>query len=858
MNYMFFECDSLNSLDLSMFDTSSLTEMDFMFAYSKWLISLDLSNFNTSNVYTMKNVFEGCKSLDFLDISNFDTSEVIYMDGMFKGCENLKSLDLSNFHTPKLKYINQTFTNCQSLNLLDISNFEINQTVNMESLFTGCCSLSSLIINDYNLDYIQILKNMFNTCNDLDFINFQIYIDRNESDRFTNLLANNTFENIIICENKDNMMKSIVNIIYLFKCTDEYCKQNFKNNICSSNILNDSSELNISEHIIPTGDCSGIDFFNNRCRPENMTNIIVSTFIVDILDDIENGKFKEIFNEIITNDSYIIKEENNATYIISTVSSQYLTNHSTVGLQECESKLKDVYSLDKNEPLVLLKTEYDIQQIKVPIIEYQLFSKNGTKLDLMYCDSLPQIVQIPVNISEQEFIHNPNSDFYQDKCYPYTSEYDTDLTNYDRKKNYNNKLLALCEKNCEYNQYNEETKMVECICQIKTEFPILADDQDVNIYDLMDQFVDVIKHWNLFLFTCYKRTFSSGGLKKNSASYIIIIVVTAVIVSAIFFGIKGYIKYNKKITNMFDRKASIYTDTQIDNTNNADTILENPNVTQNYQNGLAIIPRSSYNINNNTNFDNSNIIKYTNNNNNQKNSNIKIKNPELLNDFEMNNLEYEDALEYDKRTFCETYGSLMKTKELIYFTFFLKDDYNSKIIKICLFLFSLCLDYAVNALFFNDKTMHKIYIDRGDYNFVYQLTQITCSFLISLAITLIVQYFLISEKDIAKIIKKPEAKEDQLNELLRKSKIKFVIFFIIMIVFLLLFWYYLASFCAVYENTQGALIKDTLLSFVISLLVYPLIFCFILTAMRCFSLKDKNNIRKRLYKISIFVVDKFL
>ena len=42
---------------------------------------------------------------------------------------------------------------------------------------------------------------------------------------------------------------------------------------------------------------------------------------------------------------------------------------------------------------------------------------------------------------------------------------------------------------------------------------------------------------------------------------------------------------------------------------------------------------------------------------------------------------------------------------------------------------------------------------------------------------------------------------------------KFMLFFIIGFIYLLFFWYYISSFCAVYENTQIHLIKDTLISF---------------------------------------------
>ena len=204
----------------------------------------------------------------------------------------------------------------------------------------------------------------------------------------------------------------------------EYETEYITENVTESNIINDAN-------------CSGVSFFRDDCAPKNMTNstgIQVSEFIYDILDDIEKGKFNDIFNETIAENKTTTKSENNVTYQISTVSSQYSSNYSTVALEDCESKLKEKYFLGQNETLILLKVEYGIEQLKIPIIEYQLFTKNGLKLSLNYCDYLSQSISIPVDINEEEeYIHNPASYFYNDECSIYTSEYDTDLTLYDRK-----------------------------------------------------------------------------------------------------------------------------------------------------------------------------------------------------------------------------------------------------------------------------------------------------------------------------------------------------------------------------------------------------------------------------------------
>jgi len=86
-----------------------------------------------------------------------------------------------------------------------------------------------------------------------------------------------------------------------------------------------------------------------------------------------------------------------------------------------------------------------------------------------------------------------------------------------------------------------------------------------------------------------------------------------------------------------------------------------------------------------------------------------------FNDGELNNLSYNLALKYDKRTYAQYYMSLLRTKHIIFFSLFNNNDYNSRIIKIDLFFIGFILYYTINALFFNDETMHKIYEDKGIY-----------------------------------------------------------------------------------------------------------------------------------------------
>ena len=70
-----------------------------------------------------------------------------------------------------------------------------------------------------------------------------------------------------------------------------------------------------------------------------------------------------------------------------------------------------------------------------------------------------------------------------------------------------------------------------------------------------------------------------------------------------------------------------------------------------------------------------------------------------------------------KEHFVKYYNSLLKSKHSLIFAFCKSDDYNSKIIKIDLFFVEFAMLYTVNALFFNDEIMHKIYVNKGTFDF---------------------------------------------------------------------------------------------------------------------------------------------
>jgi hypothetical protein len=217
-------------------------------------------------------------------------------------------------------------------------------------------------------------------------------------------------------------------------------------------------------------------------------------------------------------------------------------------------------------------------------------------------------------------------------------------------------------------------------------------------------------------------------------------------------------------------------------------------------------------------------------------------------DFELNSLEYEDAIKLDHRNFFQYYISLIKKKQLFFFTFFSKKDYNLRIIKFSLFLFSISLYFAVNSLFFIDENIHKIHEDHGIFNFLYQLPQIIYSSLISIVCNLFINSLALSEKILLKTknLNNKELLISQSLNLYICLRKKMHIFYIIGFLMLSFFWYFISGFCAVYKNTQIIYLKNCSLSFCLSML-YPFVLNLFPGLFRIPALRSKN--KKYLYTI---------
>ena len=916
MSCMFQGCSDLISIDLSNFDTSQVKNMNYMFHNCSSIKSLNISNFDTSKVTNMSGIFYGCSNLTSLDLLNFNTSNANDMNNLFYNCKSLISLNLLNFDTSKVINMSNMFYNCIKLSFVNISSFDTSNVIDMNHMFYKCSLINSLDLSNFNLTEVKNLNNMFQYCKNLEYIN--LYISNINPYSYKEDIFLFTADNLIICFDKDDY--KFINILQeskKYQCYNSYNENKYtcylKNSylynkhicdICERRLKRNNNELN-SSNIKAICYVSEGDFYNQTNFIEDSlynyknTDIYSTKYSSEIIFDFMTNEiikinnkdetiqkaidnlFKEL-NMVEINKGEDLKINNkNKTIILTSTTNQKNNdekNYISMDLGKCEIILKNHYNISNNDSLYILQIISEEDGMKIPKIEYEVYyplynSNNLTKLNLSLCKNTKIEISISVKINGSIDKYDPKSDYYNDICSKATSDSGTDISLKDRKNEFVNNNMSLCEENCELIEYNQKKEKVKCSCDIKLNIP---QDYDIkfNKNDFFKSFIDLENIININIMKCYKTVLKIKSLIDNYGFFIVDSVIIFYFISLFIFINYSYSKIKKEIYNII-LSLGIH--------GNPIKKERKKRKTKNKKRKMnKFIEKNELNIYNNKNysvkvdelkqkkFENrkeqfDNDISYSYNKMNPKQNNIIINqlkkyNNEIIlkKDFELNSLDYEEAFKFDHRNFYQYYLSLLKNKHPIIFSFGSYIDYNSRIIKMFLFFFSFILDLAINALFFTDDTMHKIYQDKGKFNFLYQIPQILYSTLISRFIDSIIRNFALTQDNIVEFKQHKEKKDlnKKYQTLLRTLKIKFILFFVLAFMLLIFLSYYVTCFCGIYVNNQIHLIKDSLISLLISLLI-PFVIYLLPGIFRISSLRLIKPNRKFLYKFSLYIENWF-
>ena len=394
------------------------------------------------------------------------------------------------------------------------------------------CKINQFIIETENENKNE--KYCINDCdknkNEKNCINYNCFILTKINVSNFNIANNNDITNY----NCDNLSFDLLN----------YDNENFYNCYSLKNI-------NLSRF-----ETLKIEFFSEVCKPYGEQSKI-KDFLINNIINIDN--MNEFLSTIKKDQKDLIIKNDNIVYQITSIFNQkniiYGDNISVIDFDECENILKEKYNIPANETIIILKAHYYIEGLYIPIIEYELFHPNNKmKLDLNYCQNTNINISYKVFTNESNlFKHDPNDEYYNNKCYPYTTEIGTDISLYNRKKEYNYNNMSLCEHNCSYS-YNKETKNALCQCKVKNKFELLSEVINKNKDELLNNFIDIRKTPNLDIIKCYKILFTKNGLIYNIGSYIILLTIFIHIIGVIIFIMKGYPKLYEIIQKIINYK----------------------------------------------------------------------------------------------------------------------------------------------------------------------------------------------------------------------------------------------------------------------------------------------------------------
>ena len=619
------------------------------------------------------------------------------------------------------------------------------------------------------------------------------------------------------------------------------------------------------------------------------------------------------------------------TYQIYSLSNKKRIDGKTyIYFDDCAAILREKHKLGENEDLIIFKIEYTYPYFKIPIIEYQIFNKNGMKkLNLNHCKKVKVLYYIPKEINDyKEYKYNPKHPYYSEKCFHIDEDFSTDLVLYDRKNEFNKNNMSLCESICTFKGYvNNE---IICECNVKLKFNSFLNTNS-DKYNLIYRFeVNETNENNFWVVNCFLNHKLNFLLLFNLCSIFNILIYIIIITGAVLFRLKEFKPLNLKIKKYIQACLIAKQENgeiKMGEIGNSYIEEEEEEINENSKDKKKVkFEKNKYGDNNETvneetKNDNCDISKYKSKNtsgeiltiksnkifkskkralidlnkdkkkkkeqkmankdlieNSQNTSYLNSKAPfdkkAILNnskninkialnkkrkkeytirtDYELENLSYEDARIFDKRTCWEYYVSLIRRKHIIAFVFFPKYKFHSRIIYFCFLAFLFPLYLAVNTFFVDASTIHNIYISQGPFDIVYNIPKIVIATFILYLLQKILSFFISTEADILEI-KSIERKNlvEEIKEKIRFITIKFILFFATSLIILNLCGYYIGCFAAIFPKTKLHLFVRLLISFTISLII-PIVLNIPPAVFRSKSLKRHGN--EDLYRISQYLL----
>ena len=235
----------------------------------------------------------------------------------------------------------------------------------------------------------------------------------------------------------------------------------------------------------------------------------------------------------------------------------------------------------------------------------------------------------------------------------------------------------------------------------------------------------------------------------------------------------------------------------------------------------------------------------------------------------LNNYNYEEAIELDKRSFCQIFYIFLLSKDVVFHTILLGSPFESLSILASLLFFTVANDLFFNCLLYTNESISKRFKTKMSifpFTFKYNMGYIIDSMIIVYVILFFIGNLLNLSTKIIEVFKKEEKKirsdknyivkderkaeiEQEIKKILETQSKKNIAFFVIEILFMLIYWYYVTAFCHVFTNTQTTLILDTFFSIVLRF-IFGCSLCCVFAILYKYAVSNKSEY---LYKFIMFI-----
>ena len=375
-----------------------------------------------------------------------------------------------------------------------------------------------------------------------------------------NFIIAGTKQCVKSCSETEGYYKKFRNYCYK-ECPSEISKEREDNpNLCQV-VCPYEFPFELVEPQLCVSSCSIMDRSTKLCITnnfENRTNLELQELIYD---DISNNLIGSFNYSMITDDNPVIVEENSTIYEIITSNNTYQNpNTSKIDFGKCEYLIKDFYGIEHNESFIILKMDTFIEGKTGPTTLYEIFyhfenSSNLIKLGLTPCEGEIISILFAMELSDPQ-LYDKNSPFYSDICSRKSIKDGVDATLGEMQRDYANNNKSLCEANCEYSGYDEETTIFKCDCEIKETLPKISEIK--NDKSKLYAFDEINKIANFDVLKCTNLITTKEGLIKNIGFYSFMPTFIAYIICIILF----YKKENKtlkgNISNLAYAKKIMY------------------------------------------------------------------------------------------------------------------------------------------------------------------------------------------------------------------------------------------------------------------------------------------------------------